>query len=71
MSDQKLITVNKSVLKKKWDAKKGVILGTALAVTAVIAAAEAYAVHQHNDFLKEKDLYDEYYDMSDDVYPDE
>jgi len=71
MSDQKLITVNKTALKEKWNAKKGVILGSALVVTATLAAIEVRAVWQHNQFLKEHDLYDEYYSMDWDTDPEE
>lgn len=70
MSDQKIITVNKTALKDKWTANKGKILGTALVVTAAFAAIEYRALQQHNEFLKEHDLYDEYYSLDDVIDPE-
>ena len=69
MSDEKLITINKPALKKKWDANKGKILGTALVVATALAVIERIGINQHNDFLREHDLYDEFYDLDFDIDP--
>jgi hypothetical protein len=54
----KLISVKNSVA-----AHKTQILVTVAVVTTAVAAIEVRAIQQHNSFLKEKDLYDEYYTM--------
>lgn len=70
MPDRMIITINKPALKKKWDERKGKILGTALVLTATFAILERIAVKQHDQFLKEHDLYDEYYSMDWDTDPE-
>lgn len=50
--------------KNKIVQNKTKILGTiAVAATAAVAI-QRYALNQHDSFLKEKDLYDEFYAMS-------
>jgi len=47
--------------KNKIADNKTKIMGTALAVTTGAAVIMKLALKQHDDFLKEKGLYDEYY----------
>lgn len=60
------------VLKKKInDSKEFVrrnqttILTTALAVTSTLVVLQRIGLKQHNDFLKEKNLHDEFYGQID------
>jgi len=52
---------------KNWIVEhKTVLLVTALCVTTVVAVLERHGINQHNDFLKEHDLYEEFYTLSED-----
>ncbi|HEY2455579.1 MAG TPA: hypothetical protein VGI71_23790 [Scandinavium sp.] len=56
MLKQKLVSV-----KTHFESHKTAILATALAVTATVAVAQQAGLRQHNEFLKEKNLLDEFY----------
>lgn len=47
--------------KKKIADNKTKIMGTALVITTGAAVIMRIGLKQHNDFLKEKGLYDEFY----------
>jgi hypothetical protein len=53
---QKLVSAKNSVVRNKTK-----ILGTIAVVSTTAVAIQRYAINQHNDFLKEKNLYDEFY----------
>lgn len=55
--------VNETVasIKKFWADNKGHILGTALVITTTAVALQRVGLRQHDDFLKERGLYDEFY----------
>ncbi len=50
-----------AALKNYVTARKTKFLVSALAVTTTIAVLMRIGIKQHNEFLKENDLYDEYY----------
>lgn len=58
---------NKSVasIKKFWADNKTRILTTALVITSTAVVLQRGGLKQHDDFLKEHDLYDEFYDQID------
>jgi hypothetical protein len=56
---QKLVSAKNKVAEKKT-----VILGTIAVVATTAVAIQRYAINQHNQFLKEKDLYDEFYTLN-------
>ncbi|QPX71440.1 hypothetical protein SscP1EGY_42 [Streptomyces phage SscP1EGY] len=56
---QKLISAKNKVAEKKT-----VILGTIAVVVTTGAVIQRYALKQHDQFLKEKGLYDEFYTLN-------
>jgi hypothetical protein len=56
---QKLVSV-----KNKVAANKTKILGTIAVVATTAVAIQRYGLKQHDQFLKEKGLYDEYYTVT-------
>lgn len=50
--------------KNKIVRNKTKILGTIAVVATTAAVIQRYALNQHDSFLKEKDLYDEFYAMT-------
>jgi hypothetical protein len=58
--NKKLASVKNAVV-----ANKTRILVTATVIATAVAAIEVRAIKQHNDFLKEKGLYEEYYTVED------
>lgn len=60
------IVVNKpsARIKKFWNAHKTKILVGTTVVTATVATIQAVGIRQHDEFLREKDLYDEFYTLN-------
>lgn len=52
--------------KNKIAANKTKILGTLAVVATTAAVLQQKGIKQHNEFLKEKDLYDEFYTIDTD-----
>ena len=50
--------------KNKIVRNKTKILGTIAVVATTAVAIQRYALNQHDQFLKDKDLYDEFYAMT-------
>jgi hypothetical protein len=47
--------------KKSWAANKTKIVSVALVTVTGVAFVQHVAIKQHNDFLKENDLFDQFY----------
>jgi hypothetical protein len=58
MIKQKLVSAKNIVVSHKTE-----ILGTTVAVLAAAVVTQRIGLKQHNDFLKENDLYDTYYSV--------
>lgn len=56
---KKLISAKDAVVRNKTK-----ILGTAAAVATAAVMLQRYGLNQHDAFLKEKDLYDEFYALN-------
>lgn len=50
--------------KNKVVANKTKILGTVAVVATTAAVIQRYALNQHDQFLKDKDLYEEFYTLN-------
>ena len=48
-----------------WNRNKGVILGTLVVVATTVAVAEQFTIRDHNKYLKDKGLLDDYYALED------
>ena len=51
--------------KDYWNDNKVAILGSALALAGIVIAAQQYGIRQHNQYLKDHDLYEDYYTPED------
>lgn len=54
-------------VKEFWSDHKVAIMTTTLVAASTTIMVQGRALQEHNKFLKEKGLYDEYYDMSFDI----
>lgn len=50
-----------TAFRNKVAANKTRILGTTTVVLTTVVLLQARGIHEHNEFLKKKDLYEEYY----------
>lgn len=64
MENEMIVNNPSTRLKKFWNAHKTKILVGTTVVTATVAAIQAVGIRQHDEFLREKGLHDEFYALN-------